>query len=283
MANPARVPGKRGANKPDPTRFVPTFEHYLRPWEGPVTTGPLRAALPPAFGDIDRRTRVPDFPMYCNGPDAANPPQIPDGVGDCTIAQQAHSFAAMRVYAGFDEPAFSSAEIIGVYSACGGYVLGDESTDNGCDPVTVYRHMQTTGLKDTTGYVHKIAGFAQFGDPTNFALMAQALQTFGSVGLAIDCPESAEEDFSSGQPWTYVPGSPSLGGHMICLQRRRVGGIGILECPTWGSWADVTRRFMRNQVQGAYVGVSEDWITANGTSITGFDLQQLLADMGDVE
>jgi hypothetical protein len=221
--------------------------------------------------------------MYCNGPDPANPPEIPDGVGDCTIAEKAHSFSAMRVYAGYPEPSFTSEEIIKAYSSCGGYVLGDESTDNGCDPVTVFKYMQKTGLTDTTGYTHKIAGFAQFGNPRNLYLMAQALETFGSVALAIDCPESAEEDFSNGQPWTYVPGSPSLGGHMICLQRRRVGGIGVLECPTWGLWADVTRRFMVNQIQAAYVGVSEDWISDNGTSVSGFDLEQLLADMNDVE
>src|SRR5438105_1233697 len=124
MANPARIPGKRGARKPDPTRYVPTLEHYLRPWEGPVAAGVF---LPPAVGDIDRLTKVTDWPMYCNGPDPANPPEIPDGVGDCTIAEKAHSFAAMRVYAGFPEPSFASREIIAAYSACGGYVLGDES------------------------------------------------------------------------------------------------------------------------------------------------------------
>jgi hypothetical protein len=29
--------------------------------------------------------------------------------------------------------------------------------------------------------------------------------------------------------------------------------------------------------------VSEDWITANGTSVSGLDLEQLLADTADVE
>lgn len=280
MSNPTRTPGKRGALKPDPTRYVPTLEHYLRPWEGPIAAGVF---LPPATGDIDRLTRVADFPMYCNGPDPANPPEIPDGVGDCTIAEKAHSFSAMRVYAGYDEPSFSSTEIIKAYSACGGYVLGDESTDNGCDPVTVFKYMQSTGLKDTSGYVHKIAGFAQFGDPQNLPLMAQVLNTFGSVALAIDCPQSAEDDFSNGTPWTYVPGSPSLGGHMICLQRRRVGGVGILECPTWGAWAAITRRFMVHQIQAAYAGVSEDFISANGTTIQGYDLEQLLTDSSAVE
>jgi len=267
MANPDRVPGKKGALPRDPVRYVPILEHYLRPWEGPI-----KDTLPPAMGDIDRESKVKDWPMYLN-----------DQLGSCTIAEKGHQFGAMRVYAGFPEPLFSEAEILTAYSAVSGYIPGDPFTDNGADPVTVLQRMSQVGLTDTTGHVHKVSGWAAFGDPRNASLMAQVLNTFGSVSIAFNCTQNFEEDFNAGLPVTYDPNSPSVGGHMVCLQRRSVGGVGVLQEITWGAIQRVTRRYNWHQVQDAYVVISEDWITANGTTVEGLDLEQLLADMGDVE
>jgi hypothetical protein len=204
-------------------------------------------------------------------------------IGDCTIAEKGHQFAAMCVYAGYPEPLFHDKEIIAAYSAVSGYDPATGANDNGADPVTVLQYMSRTGLTDTAGHVHKVAGYAAFGDPRNADLMAQVLNTFGSVSIAFDCTQNFEDDFSQGVPVTYDPGSPVVGGHMVCLQRRSVGGVGVLQEITWGATQRVTRRYNWHQVQDAYAVVSEDWITANGTTIQGLDLEQLLADMSDVE
>jgi len=287
MANPDRVPGKKGVLWRDPERYVPVLEHYLLPYQGPLAlkTAISQEAIPPVLPSqtIDRASLVSDWRMYCNGPDPSNPPQIPDGVGDCTIARAAHSFTAMSAYAGHPEPVFGNMEIIRAYSACGGYVLGDENTDNGCAEPDVSQFLVKTGLTDTSGKVHKYVAWAAFGDPSNLPLMAAALNTFGSVTVDIDCPQSAEDQFAQGVPWSYVAGSPIVGGHSIALQKRGSGYIGVEEVVTWGVLQRSTRGFCRHQIREAYIGISEDWIEANGTTIQGLDLAQLLADMPSVE
>ena len=189
----------------------------------------------------------------------------------------------MSAYAGHPEPVFGNMEIIRAYSACGGYVLGDENTDNGCAEPDVSQFLVKTGLTDTSGKVHKYVAWAAFGDPSNLPLMAAALNTFGSVTVDIDCPQSAEDQFAQGVPWSYVAGSPIVGGHSIALQKRGSGYIGVEEVVTWGVLQRSTRGFCRHQIREAYIGISEDWIEANGTTIQGLDLAQLLADMPSVE
>lgn len=295
MSNPTRTAGKRGRLPRDPHRYVPTLEHYLRPWEGPVvsqqslppgflTTG----LLPPATGDVDRETQVSDWPMYINGPDPANPSYAPSGLGDCTIAGICHAFSAMAVYAGFPEPSFTSDAIVTAYSACGGYVPGDQGTDQGCDMATVLAYMTQAGIPDDTGKVHKVAGYAAFGDPQNETLLAQTLAATGTVYLGSDIQQSQETQFADGEPWEWNPGEQPVGGHCYVLQRRRVGGIGVLEMITWAAVQRATRQFQWNAGGSAGGGeaffvASEDFVRANGSTLQGLDLEQLMADSTDVE
>jgi hypothetical protein len=254
---------------------VPVLEEYLRPWEGPVAARPaehVAGILPPAIGEVDRETRVTDWPMALN-----------DQIGDCTIAAAEHFFAAMRVYAGYPEPSFADDATVTAYSAVSGYDPVTGANDNGADPVTVLQYLHQTGIPDVDGTAHKVAGWAAFGNPRNIPLMTQVLNTFGTVYIAFDCTQNFEDDFNAGVPATWDPSSPVVGGHMVCLQRRRVGGIGILEWITWGAVQKVTRAYNWHQVAEAYAPVSQDWITANGDTVQGLDLQQLLADMSDVE
>jgi hypothetical protein len=268
MANDARTPGKRGRLPRDLARFAPRLEDYV--------TGPLRVTgLPPASGVIDRCTDVSDWPMYLN-----------DQLGDCTIAGAAHMFAAMSVYAGHPEPSFSDKEIVTAYSAVSGYVPGDPSTDNGADLQTVLEYLRGTGMTDTTGKTHKAAGYAAFGNPADEVLLAQVLETFGSVYVGVELPDSAEQEFADGQPWDWQPGSQIAGGHCIALQKRSVGGTGVLEYITWGTVQKATRGFQYhyagppgNANGECWAVVTQDWLTASGDSISGLDLSQLLSDL----
>jgi len=261
MANPGRIPGKKGRLPRDITRFAPRLEHYVR--------GPLRVGgLPPASGVIDRCSQVGDWQMARN-----------DQIGDCTIAGACHMFAATAVYAGYPEPLFSDQEITAAYSAVSGYVPGDPSTDNGADMQTVLEYLRATGLTDTTGKTHKAAGYAAFGNPADEVLLAQVLDVFGSVYTGVNLPVSAEQEFAAGQPWDWQPSSPIAGGHCITLQKRSVGGTGVLGYVTWGRVQHVTRGFQRHYADEAYAVITSDWIGTNGTSIDGLDLEQLLADL----
>jgi len=295
MANEQRRPGKRGALPRNEQRVYPVLEHFLQPWEGPLRSRVVRYGssggsyfspdpLPPvpASQDVDRASKVGSWPMYCNGPDPSNPAQIPGGVGDCTIVERAHSFAAQRVYAGYPEPVFDNAVILERYGRWGGYRLGDPSTDHGCDPTVVLQGCVTDGITDTSGYTHKLAAWAALADPHNLQLIAQILDSLGTVAIAGDISQAQESQFVARQPWENVPGSPELGGHMFCLQRRRHGGAGINEVVTWGTLQPATQRFMRLLIREAYAVWSQDWISANGTSIQGLDMEALLNFMPDV-
>lgn len=294
MANSARTPGKHGWLPRSPHRRVPVLEHYLRPWEGRIhSANPLlpamstRQLLQPAVGDIDRETAVTDWPMYVNGPDPLNPDYAPDGLGDCTIAGICHAFAAMAVYAGYPEPMFSTDAIVAAYSACGGYVRGDASTDNGCDMPTVLNYMTRAGIPDVTGKVHKVAAWAAFGDPQNERLLAEVLAATGTAYLGSEIQDAQEAQFGSGV-WEWEPGGTVAGGHCYVLQRRRVGGVGVLDVVTWGAVQRATRSFWWSAASPsigggeAYYVASEDYVRACGTTVQGLDLAQLAGDAQDV-
>ena len=307
MANPGRTPGRYGLKPRDPDRRVPILEHYLRPWEGPVAprsrsggmttfcnggTITLGAGgggaysapqpLPPAQGDINRLTAVTDWPMYANGPDPSNPSYAADGLGDCFWAGSGHMFTALRVYAGFPEVHFSSAAIVKGYESTG-YVPGDSTTDNGTDPAQGLKFLSTTGLVDLTGEVHQVAAYAFFADPRNTNLIAQVLNTFGTVGIGFNCTAGYERAFSEGVPCEWQPGDQVVGGHWVIVQRRSVGGVGILKEITWGSVQAITRRYNWHTVTDAVAIASHDFIAANGETVQGMDFAQLCADTQDAE
>jgi hypothetical protein len=264
MTTPPRVPGKYGRKPRDTTRWAPTLEHYLT------------AELPPAPVIVDRASKVSQWPMYLNGPDPSNPPDIPDGVGDCTCATVGHEIEAWTAYASA-EVTLAQADILALYEAVGGYVPGDPATDNGCEIQDVLAYWRSTGVGG-----HKIAAYAALGDPANLALMKQCLQTFGTVYLGINCPQSAESQFSAGEVWSVVPGSPNAGGHAIPLQRWDDAPLGDMEIVTWGSLQRMTLEFATTYIEEAWVPVSADWLTARGDTITGIDLAQLESDLSAV-
>ena len=261
--------GKLGRLPFDPERRHLVLERYLDP-RATLT----RAGLPPVepAEDVDRATAVASWPMYLN-----------DRLGDCTIAGAAHMLAAMCVYALFPEPSFSDAAIVNAYSRVSGYIPGDEATDGGALCSDVLAYLQATGIPDTTGKVHKVAGFARIGNPADLDLLGQVLDVAGTVYAGIEFQAHLEQQFDAGQPWTYQPGDPVEGGHCINLQRRYPVSSGApLEYVTWGRLQAADAVFQARLVQEAWFVASEDFIRANGTTVEGMDLEQLLADAQDV-
>ncbi len=268
MSQPARGPGKYGRLPFDPERPRLTFEKYLDP------RTPLSAAgLPQVtlYQDVDRLSAVNSWPMYLN-----------NELGNCTIAGAGHMFGAWTTYSGAAaEALFSDAVITGTYSACGGYVPGNPATDQGCVMSTVLAYLKSAGMTDTAGKVHQVAGYAALGNPADEVLLGQLLDVFGSVYVGFNVQASIETEFAAGQPWTYTPGEPYVGGHCVVLQRREVAGSrhGILDYITWGAMTHADFGWQANTVEEAWAVVSQDWIAANGTSVEGLDLTQLLSDM----
>lgn len=260
------MPFKLGRLPRDTTRWAPTLEDYLR--VHPMT---LAAGLESVADseDVDRASKVTSVPMYVN-----------DAIGDCTIAGIAHGYTAMETYAGHPQTLFADHEIIRAYSAVSGYDPSTGANDNGAQLQDVLAYNRSTGMTDTTGKTHKVLMYAALGNPSNTSLLSRVLKTFGYVYLGIECPQSAEDQFGV-SPWTYVPGSPVLGGHCIGLHRRQPYGsrVGVFGISTWGAMQPMTISFISNYVDEAWAVITQDWIEANGSSCDGISLAQLESDM----
>jgi hypothetical protein len=207
-----------------------------------------------------------------------------DQLGCCVPAGKGHMFGAMSWYAGGVEAVFSDQEIITTYSQDGGYVPGDASTDNGCDMQTALTNALTMPMTDTTGKQHKVLGFAKFGNPADEVLVGQVLDVFGSVYVGFNVQQIIETEFDNQQVWTYAKGQPFIGGHCVALQRRFAAGSmhGILEYVTWAALQRADFGWQANTVEEAWAVVTQDWVRANGTTVTGMNVVQLLADMAGV-
>jgi hypothetical protein len=263
-----RQAGKYGRLQPDPTRPRLTLEKYLDPR---VPLSPAGLPPVPLTTDVDRASAVQDWPVYLN-----------DQLGDCTIAAIGHMYGAWTTYAGAAEALFGDDQIQAVYSRVGGYVPGDPSTDNGCVMQDVLADQQSNGITDASGKVHAVAGYAAFGNPADEMLLGQVLDVFGTVYVGVNVQQQMESEFANQQPWTWKRGAQVIGGHAICLQRRLGSGNAPLEYVTWGALQPATTGFQAHAAEEAWAVVTRDWLSANGTTVEGLDLQQLLSDMGSV-
>jgi hypothetical protein len=262
---------KLGRLPRDYTRRALVFEDYLD-----------ASALPPVpAGTVDRASRVTSSPMYANGPDPTAPPQIAaTGIGDCEFARIGHMIQSWTAYAG-EEVTIPVDNIVKAYSACTGYVLGDESTDNGATTQDTLEYWRKTGVPDSTGRVHKIGAYAAFAQPANEVTLKTAVYIAGNVAVDINIPESAQTQF--GQIWEWEPSSPIEGGHAIALAKV-LDPIytGIMEYWTWGALQRATLAFNQHYIADSWFVLSEDWIQSNGDSIDGFNMAKLVADMADI-
>jgi hypothetical protein len=99
--------------------------------------------------------------------------------------------------------------------------------------------------------------------------------------MAVNLQQAQEDQFSAGLPWSYVPGSPIVGGHCIPMELSSLDDPGVSyneTIITWGAKQKVNRLFLENRLSEAIVFFTEDWIEANGTSPSGLDLTQIIAD-----
>ncbi len=280
-----RQAGKRGAlARSDFSATVPVLEQFL----------------------TDARAFGTDVPLVVNDVDAvsAYPMLMNDSIGDCTVAGILHSCQAVSALSG-NVPGganFADSEALRVYEAVSGYIPGNPSTDVGATLARVCSYGQGYGFTDVNGDLYKLAGWAEIGDVTNFALIKKALYTFGSVYMAFNLPDSAMSQFNDEQPFTYVAGSPVDGGHCMVLQADALfagdsaaveaviaamqqgtdpgseAGLDVEDLVTWGAKQKAAGGFMLHTLVEAVVPVWDDWVSARlGVSPSGLNLNGLLA------
>lgn len=220
--------------------------------------------LPPAVNFI---SEVPKFPMFGN-----------DTLGDCVAAAAGHMVENWTYNAGKGVVP-SESDIIAFYENSG-YVPGGPSTDNGWELLPALRNWRSKGIGG-----HMIAAFVQLktGD---WDELRRAIQLFGNVYIGLVLPDavvpaSGSPDWTT-IPWLWRPGMSPDPNNGHCVPGMAYKQTDEGETCHFVSWAAVmvmNRTFYQNTTDEAYAVVSQDWIKANGESPSGFDIDQLLADL----
>jgi hypothetical protein len=213
------------------------------------------------FGDGEGTN---DWEMNGNGPDDTVEPGF-QGAGDCVWAAFGHITREWNKVAGHTVHV-TGKESISDYSAQTGYVLNDNSTDNGTDMRSAMGYWRDTGILDTAGQRHKIAMYVSI-DPTNLTELWEACWCFSATAIGFQFQQAQDDQFNSGT-WDYVPGSPVVGGHCVPCFGRNKGRIGV------ASWADhlwFTQALYTNENDETYAFVSPDELH-NGVTERGMSL-----------
>jgi hypothetical protein len=224
---------------------------------------------PPASVDYTAQAKAALGEMYEN-----------DTLGDCVIAGMAHVVGLMTGNADGGKPfIYTDKQITTLYSAIGGYVPGDPSTDNGCDEQTALNYWENNGAPKGS---HEIAGWMAV-DATNQEECELAMYLFENLYFGLELPDAWINPFPSAPGFTWdVAGDPDPNnGHCVVGVGYNAQGIQI---DTWGmtgtmTWAAVARYAVDAAGGALYTVVSIDSISkVTQKGATGFDWSQLIAD-----
>lgn len=203
-------------------------------------------------------------PMYLN-----------DQLGDCTCAGICHCAGAQSKYGIGVELLYSDNQVQGLYSGACGYVPGDPNTDQGgtLASVLAYAKAHPESMPE-----YNLDAFAQLRN-LSWAGITTGLQLFGTVYVAVNLPQSAEDQFNAGEPWTVSGNGTIAGGHCICLTGF-VPGANSGRFATWGKPDQPASMQWWNQYGvEAWVPYSKTWLRANGQAPNGINETALLTDM----
>ena len=172
--------------------------------------GKLDAIRSPFLGDLVEYTKgkLPQPPPEVKAPTVTWGMDDNDRLGCCTISGVDHLIGAWDVDLDEHDPRPDDQQIETTYFDLTG------GADTGLNEQSVLQTWHTDGL-----WGNKIAAFAPFNGQ-KITEMHQAIAFYRGAYLGIQCPQSCQQQFANGEPWTYVEGSPILGGHCVTPNTR---------------------------------------------------------------
>jgi hypothetical protein len=196
-----------------------------------------------------------------------------DQYGDCVVARSMHA-VKYRNAVQTRTVDFSTADALDDY-----YAVNGTTADNGTDPLAMEKYLQVTGVRDMTNTRHKIDGSVvlRTGYPSDLFL---AMWLFDGCSIPVDLPNSAEDQFANGQPWTVVAGATSVGGHDV--MGLGVNSSGNIVCVTWGGLQAMTIEWFNKYNDLLICDFSLEALDAKGLSSRGYDKAALVADMAQI-
>jgi len=222
---------------------------------------------PPPTCDYSAKATTALSEMYLN-----------NELGDCVIAGIGHVVGVMTGNVG-NQFLYSNNQIIALYSAIGGYVPGEPSTDRGCDEQTALNYWQHNGAPAGS---NQIAGWISVNgaDPSEYRT---ALWLFENLYFGLELPNKWINPFPSAPGFIWDVAGPPVPTNGHCVVGVGYTPKGVTIC-TWGMLGLMTDAAIAKYATTAgagevYTVVSQDAINkAAAKAPNGFDWSQLIAD-----
>lgn len=194
-----------------------------------------------------------------------------DTLGDCTCAAIAHMLMLVTAHTGTMVTP-TEEDVVTAYAAVSGYNPQNGSNDNGAAITDVLEYWRTKGIAG-----HKIEGWAEVNH-ANIPAIKQAIYLFGGVDIGVQLPNAAMSQVNEGVAWDLVTNDGGIdGGHSI--PNFGYGRDGT-NCITWGKRQGMSWAWFAKYCDEAYAVITKDWINqASGKTVSGFDLETLVADL----
>lgn len=216
--------------------------------------------LPTAPAVVDWTSKVARWPMYLN-----------DQLGICAVASPGHMIQAWTAEDAGQPVLMTDKDLIQAYSDICGYDPRTGANDNGCMMSDVMAYWMKTGIGGK-----KIFGFVEV-DIRNWALTKSAAYEFGGINLGINMPLGWQQQTGPNGEWEANAGQPnSWGGHSVPLMKLDDNGGEVI---TWGAKQKVTQQALAQYTDIAYIALSYDWLNGDAKTVSGFDVQRLIADI----
>jgi hypothetical protein len=208
-----------------------------------------------------------------------------DLLGDCVCAMCGHGVQIATLNSPDNEVTPPDSTILSLYENACGYVPGNASTDQGCviiDTLNWVRQNIPWTHKDHPIHHHPYELIA-YADPdlSDVVQIKQAIATFGTLGVGLQLPLSAQ--IQTGSVWDVV-GNPnsdpnsapgSWGGHAVIVCGYTPT---TLTCITWGALQLMSWEFFSTYVDEAHMLLFRAWLGQFGAQQSEM-LAQLEADL----
>lgn len=223
--------------------------------------------LPPAPDSCNLTSKLTNIGMMLN-----------DSLGDCTCATVGHIIQQWTAENG-NQIIVPDAAILALYEKVGGYIPGQDSTDNGAVALDVLNYWTKNGIAGR----QPLMGYTCL-DTNHVAQLKAAVYYFGNAYIGVELPLSSENQDVWSVPFfgTFGKGAKgSWGGHAIPVCAYDKDYVYVI---TWGVIKKMTWGFFKTYCDEAYALLSMDWIN-NLTKLApgNFDLPSLQMDLTTIK
>jgi hypothetical protein len=190
-----------------------------------------------------------------------------DQYGCCVWAGAANETMDWGLDAG-KTVSFRDRDVLAAYTAVTGFRPNNPSTDNGTDMGEAASYRRKTGIVDTAGRRHRVDAYARIKARSMVQLKA-AMWLLGGVGIGIEFPAFAMDQFEAGVPWKPQRRNAEIdGGHYVAALG--INSRGNIMVATWGKIHEMTPAFLERYNDESIAWLSFERLVGK-TTPEGFD------------